>query len=78
MLFRGLLKAMQGFRTYETVDILVVDDLADMIDGLQVSKDIVLDLTPVEPAPSTPSFDLLAMPEIDLSRFGDIITLNFD
>ncbi|KAI4702464.1 hypothetical protein J4E81_002828 [Alternaria sp. BMP 2799] len=73
----GLLKAMQGFRTYETVDILAVDDIADGLDGLKVSNDIGMDVTPVE-GPARPVLHVLTMPEVDLSRLGDVVTLNFD
>jgi hypothetical protein len=54
-----------------------VHDLADDLDDMKVSDDIGLDSTPIRgPAPHV--LDVLAMPEVDLSRFGDIVTLNFD
>jgi hypothetical protein len=56
---------------------LVVDDLGDDLDDMKVSNDIGLDITPVRsPAPHV--LDVLAMPEVDLSGFGDVVTLNFD
>jgi hypothetical protein len=74
-IFTGLLKAMQGFRTYETVDIFVVDDLNDSFDGLKVAKDV--GFVAAQGSGAT-ALDLRTMPEVDLSRFGDVVTLNFD
>lgn len=76
-IFTGLLKAMQGFRTYDTVDLFVVDDLNDSFDGLKVAKEIGFVAAPLQGSGAS-ALDLLTMPEVDLSRFGDVVTLNFD
>jgi hypothetical protein len=74
-IFTGLLRGMPGFRTYETIDLFPMDNLTDALDGLKVAKDIGLTLG--QGSGSAP-LDLMTMPEMDLSRFSDVVTLNFD
>lgn len=73
----GLLKTTQSFRTHETVDIPMMDDLTDKLDGLKVTSDIGVDITRTNSLPQPP-LNMATMSDADLARFNSILTLNFE